>query len=243
MKIGAAPHERSPSGTTRRNGVRPKTLATPAGEVDLQIPKLREGVVLPVVAAPASPGRQSPLRGHLPGLDRRSLDQEGRPAGPCARQRHRHLEVDRVADLRGDRRGGAGVPAPPDRSHLVPYLFLDATYLDVRHRGAWPPPSLVVATGVSGDGRREILGMAPGDAETTDPSDRVPPLPPRPGTQGRHRRRPARVTLVTEDAHAGLESRGQSDPARIRVVKMPGPFRSQRHPEDRLGLAPSPSTH
>jgi len=40
-----------------------------------------------------------------------------------------------------------------------PYLFLDATYLDVRHRGRVVSQALVVATGVSGDGRREILGM------------------------------------------------------------------------------------
>lgn len=43
VKIGAGPHERSPQRTTRRNGTRPKSLATPAGEVDLAIPKLREG--------------------------------------------------------------------------------------------------------------------------------------------------------------------------------------------------------
>ena len=31
VKIGAAPHERSPQRTTRRNGRRTKTVATPAG--------------------------------------------------------------------------------------------------------------------------------------------------------------------------------------------------------------------
>ncbi|MBD4392710.1 IS256 family transposase, partial [Xanthomonas citri pv. citri] len=35
-----------------------------------------------------------------------------------------------------------------------PYLFLDATYLDVRHRGRVASQALVVATGVSGEGRR-----------------------------------------------------------------------------------------
>lgn len=33
-KIGAARYERTPERNTRRNGTRPKTLATPAGEVD-----------------------------------------------------------------------------------------------------------------------------------------------------------------------------------------------------------------
>lgn len=39
-----------------------------------------------------------------------------------------------------------------------PYLFLDATYLDVRHRGRVVSQAIVVATGVSGDGRGRSLG-------------------------------------------------------------------------------------
>lgn len=46
-RIGAAPHERIPERATRRNGTRPKTLATLAGEVELAIPKLREGSFFP----------------------------------------------------------------------------------------------------------------------------------------------------------------------------------------------------
>ena len=45
--IGAGRYERTPGRVTERNGTRPKTLATPAGEVDLQIPKLREGSFFP----------------------------------------------------------------------------------------------------------------------------------------------------------------------------------------------------
>lgn len=51
-RIGAAPHERTPQRTTRRNGTRPKTLATPAGEVELAIPKLREGSFFPSLLSP-----------------------------------------------------------------------------------------------------------------------------------------------------------------------------------------------
>ena len=49
-----------------------------------------------------------------------------------------------------------------------PHLFVDATYLDVRAGHRVVSRALVVATGVSAQGRREILGMALGDAETTD---------------------------------------------------------------------------
>ena len=46
-KIGAGPYPRTEHRVTGRNGTRPKTLATPAGQLDLVIPKLgsAEGLV------------------------------------------------------------------------------------------------------------------------------------------------------------------------------------------------------
>ena len=41
--IGAAPGERTDNRLAQRNGHRPKLLTTPAGDVDLAIPKLRAG--------------------------------------------------------------------------------------------------------------------------------------------------------------------------------------------------------
>jgi transposase-like protein len=45
--IGAARHERSEGRTAVRNGHRPRLLSTPAGDVELGIPKLREGSFFP----------------------------------------------------------------------------------------------------------------------------------------------------------------------------------------------------
>jgi putative transposase len=45
--IGAAPYERAEGRLTQRNGHRPRLLATPAGDVELAIPKLREGSFFP----------------------------------------------------------------------------------------------------------------------------------------------------------------------------------------------------
>ena len=41
--IGAAPFERSPERVTQRNGTRPRTLTTTAGDLELRLPKLRQG--------------------------------------------------------------------------------------------------------------------------------------------------------------------------------------------------------
>ena len=40
-RIGAARHERTDSRTAQRNGHRPRLLSTPAGDVELAIPKTR----------------------------------------------------------------------------------------------------------------------------------------------------------------------------------------------------------
>lgn len=57
--IGAARYERSGERTTKRNGHRPRLLATQAGDVELGIPKLRSGSFSPRFwsAAVVSTGR------------------------------------------------------------------------------------------------------------------------------------------------------------------------------------------
>lgn len=57
--IGAAPHERTESRTTQRNGHRLRLLSTKAGDVELKIPKLWQGSFFPS------------LLDHLTGRDRR----------------------------------------------------------------------------------------------------------------------------------------------------------------------------
>ena len=88
-----------------------------------------------------------------------------------------------------------------------PYLFVDATYLDVRVGHRVVCRALVVATGVSAEGRREILGMALGDAETVD--FRVVlvlrSLRER-GLKVPSPEDPTGVVLVTSDAHAGIRA-------------------------------------
>ncbi|MEZ2391541.1 transposase, partial [bacterium RCC_150] len=47
--IGAAPFERTEDRTTQRNGTRPRTLSTTAGDLNLKIPKLRTGSFFPAL--------------------------------------------------------------------------------------------------------------------------------------------------------------------------------------------------
>jgi transposase-like protein len=45
--IGAGPHERSDSRSAQRNGHRPRSLRTTAGDLELRFPKLRTGSFVP----------------------------------------------------------------------------------------------------------------------------------------------------------------------------------------------------
>ena len=87
-----------------------------------------------------------------------------------------------------------------------PYLFVDATYLDVRVGHRVVCRALVVATGVSAQGRREILGMALGDAETTDFGSSVLRSLRERGLKVPSPEDPTGVVLVTRDAHAGIRA-------------------------------------
>ena len=47
--IGAAPFQRTTERSTHRNGTRPRTLTTTAGDLELSIPKLRQGTFFPAL--------------------------------------------------------------------------------------------------------------------------------------------------------------------------------------------------
>ena len=51
-KIGADHGERTPTRSNLRNGHRPKLLSTPAGDVEVGIPKLRKGSFFPELLEP-----------------------------------------------------------------------------------------------------------------------------------------------------------------------------------------------
>ena len=51
-RIGAAPGERTTERVTQRNGHRPKLISTPGGDVEIGIPKLRQGSFFPELLEP-----------------------------------------------------------------------------------------------------------------------------------------------------------------------------------------------
>ena len=87
-----------------------------------------------------------------------------------------------------------------------PYVFLDATYVDVRSNGHVTSKAVVVATGVSAQGRRVILGMDIGDSESTYFwTEFLRSLRER-GLKVATDTDPLGVQVVTSDAHSGIKN-------------------------------------
>jgi transposase-like protein len=79
-----------------------------------------------------------------------------------------------------------------------PYVWLDATYVKVRQQGRIVSVAVIIAVGVNGDGRREVLGMTIGASEAETFWTEFLRQLARRGLRG--------VKLVISDAHEGLKA-------------------------------------
>jgi putative transposase len=196
--IGAGPHERSEARTAQRNGHRLKTITTTAGDLQLQIPKLRSGSFFPSLLERRRRVDQSLfaviMEAYLHGTSTRKVDDLVKALG--ADSGISKSEVSRIcAEL------DVEVAAFRDRSlaeQPFRYVFLDATYCKARVDHRVVSQAVVVATGVAADGRREVLGFDVGDSE--DGAFWTAFL------RSLKTRGLAGVQLVISDAHAGLKA-------------------------------------
>ena len=204
--IGASRYERTPERVTRRNGKRSKTVATTAGQVDLAIPKLRQGSFFPSLLNPRKRIDKAlyavVATAWVEGVSTRKVDDLVKALG-CESGISKSSVSRICTDI--DEAVGAFLNRPLDHTWF-PYLFVDATYLDVRVGHRVVSQAVVVATGVSAAGRREILGMAVGDSESTDFwTSFLRSLRER-GLKAPSPSDPTGVVMVTSDAHAGIRA-------------------------------------
>jgi putative transposase len=194
--IGAERGERRPEDrATHRNGYRPRRWDTRAGEVELQIPKIRQGSYFPSFLEPRKRGEQALLavvqQAYVCGVSTRRVDQLVESLG----LRISRSEVSRVCAAL-DEHVDAFRTRPLEGRY--PYLFLDAKVEKVRDGGRVVNKALVIAHGVHETGRREILSIDVGEAETeafwTD------------FLRGLVARGLVGVQIAISDAHAGLKA-------------------------------------
>jgi transposase-like protein len=196
--LGALPHERTSARTGHRNGYRPRTVTTTAGDLELRIPKLRAGSFFPSLLERRRRVDQSLfaviMEAYLHGTSTRKVDDLVKVLG--ADSGISKSEVSRIcADLDTE------VAAFRDRSlagQPFRYVFLDATYCKARVDHRVVSQAVVVATGVAADGHREVLGFDVGDSE--DGAFWTAFL------RSLRTRGLTGVQLVISDAHAGLKA-------------------------------------
>ncbi|EUA17389.1 transposase, Mutator family protein [Mycobacterium avium subsp. avium 2285 (R)] len=196
--IGASPHERTETRSNQRNGSRPRTLSTVAGDLELRIPKLRTGSFFPALLERRRRVDQClfavVMEAYLHGTSTRKVDDLVKALGTDTGISK--SEVSRICkDLDTEVAAFRDRPLGDQR---FPYVFLDATYCKARVNHRVVSQAVVIATGVAADGRREVLGFEVGDSE--DGAFWTAFL------RSLKSRGLAGVQLVISDAHAGLRS-------------------------------------
>jgi putative transposase len=194
--IGAERGERRPEDrATHRNGYRARRWDTRAGELELQIPKVRQGSYFPSFLEPRRRSEQALVavvqQAYVCGVSTRRVDQLVESLG----LRISRSEVSRVCAAL-DEHVEAFRSRPLEGRY--PYLFLDAKVEKVRDGGRVVNKALVVAHGVHESGRREILSIDVGEAETEAFWTEF--------LRGLVKRGLIGVQLAISDAHAGLKA-------------------------------------
>src|SRR3954451_1113063 len=163
-QVGAELGERAPDArSAQRNGYRERAWATRAGEIELRIPRLRQGSYFPSFLEPRRRAEQALVavvqEAYVNGVSTRKVDR-------LVEQMGVHMSKDQVSRLcRGlDEQVQAFRERPLEGRY--PYVWLDGKIEKVRERGGVRSKCVVIAYAVHETGRREVIGLDVGEAET-----------------------------------------------------------------------------
>jgi putative transposase len=144
--IGAGRYERTQTRITHRNGVRSRLLSTKAGDVELKLPKLREGSFFPALLEPPPAHRPGPAGGgdaaYVHGTSTGKVDDLVKALGVDA-----GISKSEVSRICAELDPEVAAFRSRSLSHTsFPYLFVDATYLKARVAGRVVSRAVVIAT-------------------------------------------------------------------------------------------------
>ena len=161
--VGAGHGERAESRENWRNGFRDREWHTRSGTIPLRIPKLRRGSYFPGFLEPRRSSEKALAaviqEAYVQGISTRSVDDLVKAMGMTGISKS---QVSRLCE-EIDERVNAFLDRPQEGDW--PYLWIDATYVKVRHGGRIVSVATIIAVAVNAEGRREVLGMATGPSE------------------------------------------------------------------------------
>ncbi len=195
--VGAEWGKPSSDRITQRNGYRHRDLDTRVGTIDVAIPKLRQGTYFPEWLLERRKRAETALITvvadcYLAGVSTRRMDKLVKTLGIHSLSKS---QVSRMA-AELDERVEQFRHRPLDDAGPFTFVAADALTMKVREGGRVIGAVVLVATGVNGDGRREVLGLRVATSETGAAwNSFFADLVAR-GLGG--------VRLVTSDAHSGL---------------------------------------
>ncbi len=166
--------------------------------MDLEIPKLRHGSFFPALLEPRRRIDRALwaviMEAFVHGVSTRKVDDLVGALGIDA-----GVSKSQVSRICTELDGAVGEFRERRLDHVeFPYVFVDATYVKAHDGARVVSKAIIVATGVSTDGNREVLGLAVGDSE--DKAFWTAFL------RSLRARGLAGVRLVISDAHEGLRS-------------------------------------
>lgn len=195
QQIGAGKHERTAERTNYRNGYRDRTWETRVGELQLAIPKLRQGSYFPSLLTPRRPSERALLavvqEAYIKGVSTRKVDALVKALGLDGIDKSKVSRICKGLDQAVQ----AFRQRPLQASY--PYVWLDALYLKVRQNHRVVSLALVIAIGVDEAGERHLLGFDLGGSE--DYAFWLAFL------RSLVQRGLKKVQLVISDAHEGLQ--------------------------------------
>lgn len=193
--LGAQPYERSAERRGYANGYKPKTFATRLGKLDLQVPQTR-GVEFYPSSLERGVRSERALKlavaeMYVQGVSTRKVAEVTREL--CGLDVS-SSQVSRAAALLDEELHAW-------RNRLLgptPYLLLDARYEKVRHGGQVVDAALLVAIGVTPEGKRTVLGVSVSLSEAE--------VHWREFLQSLVNRGLHGIEMITSDDHAGLKA-------------------------------------
>ena len=195
--LNAQPHERSPERHDYANGFKPKTVMTRMGELTFAIPQVREGGFYPSALEKGSRTDQAlnlmMAEMYVQGVStRKVIEVLQRLVGP-------EVSISSTQVSRATKNLDVGLAAWRERPlGATPYVLLDARYESVREAGQIVDCAVLVAVGITADGKRRVLGVSVALSEAE--------VHWRSFLDSLIRRGLSGVKLIVSDDHAGLKA-------------------------------------